>query len=246
MKRFFAMILAVLLAVGALPGCAASPGGEAGETVPHPDASAASSTSAASDASAAYAKLIAYRTEGYLQQSVADFNAALAPTPDALTELLAAQADVISTISADDENYDFFTTTMDFSTNELYCQHRGEELTFFAGISKQTRPSQWLDEDGEIWYEFSCFADLCVSYSISSPERVTVAERDNMLLTFKEEMQKYLNGLSETEITDGNFRTKLMDKAAGLAGSLSSENMKLSSCEISQVEISDSGEEIRQ
>lgn len=190
--------------------------------------------------SASYEKLIAYKTKNYPQQSIASFNAALASTPDELTELLAAQADVINEISPNDENYDFYTTTLQFSANELYCGHMGEELTFFAGISKQSRPSKWPDEDGEIWYEFHCHADLYVGYSISSPEHVTVAERDTMLLTFKEEMQRYLDSLSENEITDGAIKAKLADKAAELISSLSTENMELLSCDIS-IEISDSG-----
>ena len=190
-----------------------------------------------SEHSASYEKLIAYKTENYLQQSIADFNTALASTPDELTEFLAAQADVINEISPDDENYDFFTTAMYFSGDELYCGHMGEEVTFHAAISKNSRPSNVLDAEGEIWYEFRCLADLYVTYSINSPELVTVAERDNMLLTFREEMQNYLNGLSEAEITDGNIRTALTDKAAELVNSLSTENMKLLSCEIALIKI---------
>lgn len=213
MKKYLSIIFATLLTVSALTGCASS------------------------NTSAAYEKLIAYKTENYSGQSVADFNTALAPTPDELTELLAAQADVIGTISSDDKNYDFFTTTVDFSAHELYCEHMGEEVAFFAGISKMSRPCNYLDEDGETVYEFSCFVDLQVPYSINSPELLTVAERDNTLLTFKEEMQNYLNGLSEAEITDGNIRTKLMDKATELANSLSTEKMKLLSCEIFLINI---------
>lgn len=190
-----------------------------------------------SEHSASYEKLIAYKTENYSQQSIADFNTALASTPDELTEFLAAQADVINEISPDDENYDFFTTTMYFSGDELYCGHMGEEVTFHVAISKNSRPSNVLDAEGEIWYEFRCLADLYVTYSINSPELVTVAERDNMLLTFREEMQNYLNGLSEAEITDGNIRTALTDKAAELVNSLSTENMKLLSCEIALIKI---------
>ncbi len=182
---------------------------------------------------ASYEELIAYKTENYSQQSIADFNATLASTPDELTEFLAAYAEVISTISPDDKNYDFFTTTLGFSSHELYCEHMGEQVVFLAGISKQSRPSKWLDEEGEIWYEFNCYVDLYVCYSVSSPENITVAERDNMLLTFEEEMQNYLDGLSETEITDGNIKTMLMNKAAELANSLSTENMKLLPCDIS-------------
>jgi len=41
------------------------------------------------------------------------------------------------------------------------------------------------------------------------------------------------NGLSEAEIKQSNIETILMDKAAELENSLSTENMKLLSCEIS-------------
>ncbi|MDE6687884.1 MAG: hypothetical protein K2K17_11270, partial [Lachnospiraceae bacterium] len=172
-------------------------------------------------------------------QSVADFNAALVSTPDELAEFLAAEADVINVISPDDENYDFFTTTMTFSANELYCEHMGEEFTFFIALSKQSRFCDYLDEDGEPVYEFNCFVEANVVYSINFPKLVTVAERDKMLLTFKEEMQNYLNSLSETEITDGNIRETLTDKATELANRLSTENMQLSSCEIYLIEIND-------
>ena len=149
----------------------------------------ASSPTVSPTASAAYEKLIAYKTGNYGQQSIADFNAMLALTPDELTELLAAVADVGNTISHDDENYNFFTTTIPFSSQELYCEHMREELTFFMPLSKQSRPCDYLDEDGETVYGFSCFVDANVTYSINAPELVTVAERDKALLTFKEEMQ---------------------------------------------------------
>lgn len=73
----------------------------------------------------------------------------------------------------------------------------GEELTFNMPLSKQSRPCNYLDEDGETVYDFTCFVEADVAYSINAPKLVTVAERDKALLTFKEEMQNYLNGLSE-------------------------------------------------
>ncbi|MDE7333613.1 MAG: hypothetical protein K2O16_15605 [Lachnospiraceae bacterium] len=149
--------------------------------------------------SAAYKKLIAYKTEGYEKQSIADFNGALASTPDELTEFLAAVADVSGTISYDDENYDFLDTTIRFSSQELYCEHMGEELTFFISLAKMSRPCNYVDEDGETVYDFTCFVESNISYSINEPKLVTVAERDKALLTFKEEMQNYLNSLSEAE-----------------------------------------------
>ena len=57
------------------------------------------------------------------------------------------------------------------------------------------------------------------------------------MLTFKEEMQNYLNGLSEEEIAGGDIKKMLTDKSTELANILSTENMKLSPCEISLIEI---------
>ncbi|GFI09135.1 regulatory protein BlaR1 [Lachnospiraceae bacterium] len=197
-----------------------------------------------SSSSPSYAKLLTYKTENYLDQSVADFNAALASTPDELTELLAAQADVINTISPYDENYDFFATTMNLSTNELYCEKMGEEFTYFASISKMSWPLEELNE-GEIMYDFNCFVDFQVTYSISKPELLTVAKREQTLLTFREEMQNYLDSLSEAEITagaiDGSIKAALTDEAAKLADSLSGEAMTLS-FEITLIDIADEGE----
>lgn len=203
-------------------------------------ATTATSVVLTTDASSAYEKLIAHRTPNYAQQSVADFNAALASTPDELSEFLAAYAEVISTLSPDDPNHDFFTTTLDFSSDELYCGARGEPVAFYTNISKNSRPSAWPDDEGNTWYEFTCLVGLTVGYTIPSPELVTVAQRDQTLLAFQAEMQAYLSGLSEDEITVGNIRKALEAKAAELVGRFSTDKMKLS-CEIGSVEISDAG-----
>ena len=241
------IILAAIITASILTGCAGQTAAPKQNSAPQETREPAKAKPTASepsaptepkteDAAAAYKTLIAHKTENYAKQSVADFNAALVSnpgSPDPLGELLAANAKVSETLSSDDENYDFIAGTMRNSLNELYCEHMGEQVAFFASLSKQSRPSGWLDDEGEIWYEFYCFADLYIDYSISSPELITVAERDNMLITFKEEMQNYLNGLSEVEIKKGDIETMLMDKAAELESSLSTENMKLLSCEIS-------------
>ena len=254
MKKCLSIVFAALLTVSALTGCASPKSLDQRNSSSEQNNAAmqssepaiiqtALSTNEASrptvspNASAAYEKLMAYKTEDYGQQSVADFNAALASTPDELSEFLAAEADVISTISPDDENYDFFTTTMSFSDHELYCEHMGEEFTFFVALSKQSRLCDYVDADGEPVYEFNCFVESNVPYSIDDPKLVTVAERDNILLTFKEEMQNYLNSLSEAEIVGDNIKKMLIDKSAELANSLSTENMRLSPCEIYMIEI---------
>ena len=255
MKKCLPIIFAALLMVSALTGCAgrnSSPeqnnataqSSKTNISQPVTSTTGASSPTVSPTASAAYEKLIAYKTEGYGQQSIADFNTTLASTPDELTEFLAAVADVISTISPDDENYDFFTTTISFSSQELYGENMGEEFFISMPLSKLSRPCDYLDDEGETVYDFTCFVDATAVYSIQAPKFVSVAERDKALLTFKEEMQNYLNGLSEEEIVGGDIKKMLIDKSTELANSLSTENMKLSPCDIYMIEIHNAGAEI--
>lgn len=255
MKKCLPIIFAALLMVSALTGCAgrnSSPeqnnataqSSKTNISQPVTSTTGASSPTISPNTSAAYEKLIAYKTEGYGQQSIADFNTTLASTPDELTEFLAAVADVISTISPDDENYDFFTTTISFSSQELYGEHMGEEFFISMPLSKLSRPCDYLDDEGETVYDFTCFVDATAVYSIQAPKFVSVAERDKALLTFKEEMQNYLNGLSEEEIVGGDIKKMLTDKSTELANSLSTENMKLSPCDIYLLDINDAGTEI--
>lgn len=91
----------------------------------------------------------------------------------------------------------------------------------------------------------NCFIEANVAYSIDDPKLVAVAERDQALLTYREEMQNYLNGLSEAEIAGPNIKNMLIDKSAELANNLSTENMKLSPCEIYMLDINDAGTEKR-
>lgn len=255
MKKCLPIIFAALFMVSALTGCAgrnsspeqnnaAAQSSKTNISQPVTSTTGASSPTVSPNTSAAYEKLISYKTANYGEQSIADFNTTLAPTPDELTEFLAAVADVSNTISSDDENYEFFTTTITFSSHELYCEYMGEEVTFNMPISKQSRPCDYLDEDGETVYDFSCFVEANVAYSITAPKLVSVAERDKALLTFKEEMQNYLNGLSEEEIASGDIKKMLIDKSTELANSLSTENMKLSPCDIYMIEIHNAGTEI--
>ena len=255
MKKCLPIIFAALLMVSALTGCAgrnSSPeqnnataqSSKTNISQPVTSTTGASSPTISPNTSAAYEKLIAYKTEGYGQQSIADFNTTLASTPDELTEFLAAVADVISTISPDDENYDFFTTTISFSSQELYGENMGEEFFISMPLSKLSRPCDYLDDEGETVYDFTCFVDATAVYSIQAPKFVSVAERDKALLTFKEEMQNYLNGLSEEEIVGGDIKKMLTDKSTELANSLSTENMKLSSCDIYMIQIHNAGTEI--
>jgi len=55
-----------------------------------------------------------------------------------------------------------------------------------------------------------------------------------------------LNGLSEEEIAGGDIKKMLIDKSTDLANSLSTENMKLSPCEIYMIDINGGAGEVIQ
>ena len=150
--------------------------------------------------------------------------------------MLEAQADV--RVSPEDENYGFINDTIRFSLTELYCDVFEEEVGFYGWVTKNARPSGEL-LDGQMVYNFSCYVGFILNYDIHSPEKLTVEKRDAALLAFQAELQGYLDGLDEKEITEGNFRKMLEDKASEIVDGLSSSEMELS-CEICQIEITDS------
>lgn len=257
-KKCFSIISAALLMASALSGCAERDTlpekNESSEqsvetTTSKPATSVSQTETSAPETSSpivsqdepteltAYERLIAFKTDNYKEQSVADFNATFPPTFDELKELLAALDEVNYNISKDDENYEFITTTLTFSSRELNCEHMGEEFTFRMSISKKSRLRDYMEEDEDGAYDFTCYVAGDAAYSISDPKHVTVAERDAALLTYKEEMQNYLNSLSEEEITNGDIQKMLNDKSAEFANSLSTEKIKLSPCNVNMVDI---------
>lgn len=177
------------------------------------------------DGSAAYEKLLSYKTDGYLSLSVAEFNALIAPTRDAFGEALEAYAEV--TISKEDENNDFFDVTLRASLSELYGEVFEEDAYFSVVLSRTERPYV-SPIDGYVFYEFLFYANVDIEYRVTSPETLTVAERDRVLRSCREEMQSYVDGLSEEQILYGNIRAALTRKAAELERRYSGSGMELS------------------
>lgn len=96
------------------------------ETAP---VSESSNSPSVSNTSAAYEKLIAYKTDNYSQQSVADFNNLLLDN-NVFLELLEAHSDVMAAISPNDDNYDFIMLTLNASLNEIYYEQVEKNTVF--------------------------------------------------------------------------------------------------------------------
>lgn len=192
---------------------------------------------------ASYAKLISFKTDGYAQQSIKDFNACLLPE---YAELLEAQAIVASAgLSVEDENYDFITVTMRASLSELYAE-KMDEKAFFSGYVDNGHLSEPLnkkeeaifEEEGPI-YDFWFTAEYYLQYEILSQDTLTVAERDNAFRSFENELQAYVDGLSEAEL-DNTITKELTDRAAAILQEVIPDGMTVS-CEI---KVSSSNEEL--
>lgn len=245
MKKGITSALTALLCLGMLAGCAAQ--GNVPESIPtSPPASVQAPASTTANVSAAYEKLVAYKTESYTNETITEFNRSLLPENGSLSELLDAHAEVMESISPDDENYEFITLTLAASLDELYCEQMNDEIGFSGYLKKQARPVEALEgEEGlseEQVYEFVFNALYTVGYTVTNPDTLTVADRDTALQTFRIELQGYIDGLTEAELMNGNIREMLSDKAAELANGLSSDMMTLS-CEISGIEIHNAGTE---
>lgn len=195
----------------------------------------------AQERSAAYKKLLKYKTEDYLQQSVAAFNASIAPTGDALGEALDAYAQAAAEgIDAEDENYEFLKVTLQASLSELYCEVFVDDTPYFPiYLSREERPYAYMGPTGgDMFYEFMFYALANVSYRVTSPETLTVEERDRALRTCREELQSYVDSLSEDDILYGNIRAALTRKAEELAFRYSGGGMELS-IEIGHIDMFD-------
>ncbi len=233
-KQFAIRAAAVFTACGLLTGCAAQDGfvHTALESRSNDSVRGSIGTNLveerepfSQDGSAAYEKLLSYKTDGYLSLSVAEFHALIAPTSDALGEALAAYAEAV--ISKEDENYDFFDVTLRASLSELYGEEFEESAYFSVVLSRKERPYV-SPIDGYVFYEFLFFANVDIEYRVTSPEALTVAERDGVLRACREELQSYVDGLSEEQILYGNIRAALTRKAAELERRYSGDGMELS------------------
>lgn len=246
------IFFAALLVVSTLTGCArqSNPSNAHAATAERIQtatnkSSSVSPHSVSNEYANEYAKLIAYKTENYSQQSVAEINNLLLDGD--ISELLEAHSNVMADILPNDENYDFITLTLAASLDELYCEQMNDKVGISGYVKKLTQPVKPLQGEEDVVkddqsYEFVFYAHYRIEHTIPNPSGLTISERDNALETLRTELQKYVDGLSESEITNGNIRTALTDKATELANSLSSDNIKLS-CEISSIEIHNAGTE---
>lgn len=180
MKKGLLIVIAILLCFTMLTGCAGMQGDkqntEPGSTLDE-------------NALASYAKLISFKTDGCMQQSIKDFNACLLPE---YSELLEAQAIVARAgLSAEDENYDFIAVTMRASLSELYAE-KMDEKAFFSGHADTERLSESLNKTEKAIfeaegsnYDFWFSAEYYLEYEILSPDTLRLQSEIMLFVSLK-------------------------------------------------------------
>ena len=245
-KRSIITPLVIVLCLSLVVGCNAKDSSTSANS--QQTTSSGQTTVSNSGTTDVYEKLVAFKTEDYEQQSVADFNQSLAQDNGDISGLLDAQAEVLASISPDDENYEFIMVTLAASLDELYCEQMNDSIGLSAYLKREERPLEKLPGEEsvageEITYQFVFYALYRLNYTFSDPAQITVAERDNVLQKFKTEFQNYVDSLSEADLTSSNIKTVLSEKADELTNSLSTAKMKLS-CEVESVEVHNAGTEM--
>ena len=183
MKKSIIIPLAAVLCLSLLAGCNAKDS----STPPNSKQAntSAQATVTSSDTSDAYEKLVAFKTANYEQQSVADFNQSLAPDNGDISGLLDAQAEVLASISPDDENYEFITMTLAASLDELYCEQMNDSVGLSAYLKREERPLEKLPGEESV-----AGAEICVEVSDEIVEAFLLdkraeAARDRKMFRYK-------------------------------------------------------------
>lgn len=247
MKKYNAVIATIILCLGLLLGCELRDNETSNVTAQSQMSERGmqekiSNTYSYSDA---YDKIISFKLDDYTLKSVADFNQLLTPDDGDLTEILNAYSTVLASISENDKNYSFIKVTLTASLDELYCEQLGEEITFNGAIKKHARPIKPLNEEekqfmeDEPTYEFYFTAFYNIQYTIDA-ETLTISQRDQTLQAFHTKLQSYVDRLSEDQLTSGDIRKVLSNKAKEIADRLSSKELELA-CKISNIEVHNSG-----
>ena len=226
MKKRLLIGITILLCFSMLAGCA---GTQENNEHTGPGSSLTDSTLAY------YTKLVSFKTDGYEQQSVKAFNASLVPEFGELLEAMAAITAV--GLSPEDENYDFITMTLDASLRELYAEQMNEEAFYTGHVVKSCLSEPLNKEEEAIFeaegpiYDFYFTADYYLEYEIISPDILKISERDNAFRVFGAELQAYVDGLSESELSSKSIEKKLTNRASTILQEIIPNGMTIS-CEI--------------
>lgn len=195
----------------------------------------------------AYKNLLSFKSKDYSKSTVDEFNQLLTSTGD-LSVLFEDYSTVVEKITEDDENYDFITITLNASLDEIFCKELNDETGFECCVMKRGKPTEPLNEEeqkileAEPIYDFQFYASCNIHYQITD-KTITVEERDEVLKTFRDDLQSYVDTLSEEEIENGNVKELLEKMAQKIAGNLDTKKMNMD-FDVQTVSVAGNGMEV--
>lgn len=171
------------------------------------------------------------QAEGWQERSVNDFAKALADWTgeDAFHNSEEAMERLERTYEEDGKYAQFLRRTLSASLGEAATRHYGGYCTrhrdsFYDGITKERQ----ADVFGDSYTVFQVQADYRLCYTILDGDKLTVGERDRLLDAYREEVRKYLDGLTEAQLLDEKTMEKKLERyLEALDKKLSTDLIKL-------------------
>lgn len=174
-----------------------------------------------------YQLALSFRTEGYRDQSVAEFNRSVLDWEDeeAYHKTEAALRRIWDSLPEDDPNRDFFGTTLSNTWDECSARHyeacgRRKAPCHSGSVSYET----YGDIYGDRVVVKGGYADYWFDYQIPDETSLTVGRRDELFLSVETGMRAYLSSQSQQALSDEKTMEKaLADELKRLLKNLSSE-----------------------
>lgn len=178
-----------------------------------------------------YKQAMALKTEDYDSMSVGAFDKLVADWTDetAFHQSETSLNRLFYTYEKDGDNADFIRLTLKAAF--VFC-----ETKHYGGYCTSQTPSysdgvgQVREEDvfGDKYPVFEAEVDYTICYQVPDEEKLTVGERDSLLLAYRAEVQAFLDGRTEKELLNEDAMERSLKKElARLDKNLSTDKMVL-------------------
>ncbi|NLO84836.1 MAG: hypothetical protein GX096_05340 [Clostridiales bacterium] len=190
-----------------------------------------------STTSQSYDSVLSLKTEGYQNLCIADFNATVKQKIDTDIGFLDVYSELLDSITPDDSNYSFIRETLNSSIKEVICQEMGVPIS----ISQYLKRNEGAYSGGEndTFYSFMFTSLYSVEYRINA--KLTVCERDILLVEYHTELQNTVSEMNQESLTAQDIKTNLQTIADNLAKQLSTHSLVFENAAIQSIEIHNEG-----
>lgn len=176
-----------------------------------------------------YNLLLSLKTDGYSEMSVEEFLQSYIDIAQ-LDNFQEAYTKVLSDISLDDiqvdiskEELNFITTTLEATSQEFIAKYHSENKKpeLRCRIEKQNFDAV----SGRNAIVFNLFIDYILNYTVMEEDEYTIAERDKVLRSVKEEINKFIDQQNEDKLI--NEKSRLEDEIERIVQQFSNDKIQI-------------------